>query len=67
MAKVLRVVAVIAGAVAVLASGGTALFGAPAFAGALGISTGALATIAAAAGVPARPNALGVILVKRSP
>ena len=67
MAKVLRVFAVIAGAIAVVATAGTALIGASAFASALGVSTATLSTITTIAGVVSSVAALGSQLLTKPP
>ena len=67
MSKILRVVAVIAGAVAIVATAGTALVGAAAFSSALGVSAGTLATITTIAGVVSSVAALGSQLLTKPP
>lgn len=67
MAKVLRVVAVIAGAVAIIATAGTALVGASAFASALGTTAATVSTIASVAGVVSTVAMLGAQLLTKPP
>jgi hypothetical protein len=67
MAKVLRVVAVIAGAVAIVATAGTALVGSAAFAAALGTTAATVSTIASVAGVVSTVAALGSQLLTKPP
>ena len=64
MSKVLRIVAVIAGVVAIVATGGAALAGAGTF---LGASAGTLTTIAGIAGVVGAAASLGAQLLAKPP